>query len=697
MGTRKPEDIRTLAVVSHGGAGKTSLTEAMLFDTGAISRMGKVEDKNTVSDFDAEEHKRQISISTAVTTLSHKGRTLYVLDTPGFADFQGEQVCALRVADSALLVVSGVHGVEVQTQRAWDQAEDLKIPALFFVSKMDREHADFEKTLSEIQESLSDRALPLFLPMGQEASFKGLVDVLSGKAYQYKADGSKAFEEVPVPSDLQDQAQKVRDTLVERIVEADDDLMMRYLDGEELTQEELAGALRKAVLGRLVFPVLPGSTTLNVGVCQLLDVVAEVLPSPLEMAPRAALKGEGAETTVAPDPQAPFYALCFKVMVDPYVGKLSFLRVFSGKLTSDQNILNVTRGEEERISSFRLMKGKDGEEVKDICVGDILTIPKLDSTQVGDTLSVKGQELRFPPIAFPKPVYSVAVTPKSRADEDKLGNAMHKVLEEDRTLGFLKNPETGDSVFSGMGDLHLDIVLSRIKERYKVELDTHTPKVPYRETIKKTAKAQGKYKKQTGGRGQYGDVWFELAPAEKSSGVTFLDRVVGGVVPKNFIPAAEKGLREAAAKGVLAGYPAVDFSCAIFDGSYHDVDSSEMAFKIAASMAFKKAFTEAAPVLQEPIMNVEVTVPEECLGDVMGDFNSRRGRIAGIDSNGKLQVVKAQCPLSELFRYAIILRSMTSGRGNFTMEFSHYEEVPAETAKKVIAAAAAERKTEEEE
>ena len=697
MGTRKPEDIRTLAVVSHGGAGKTSLTEAMLFDTGAISRMGKVEDKNTVSDFDAEEQKRQISISTAVATLSHKGKTLFVLDTPGFADFQGEQVCALRVADVALLVVSGVHGVEVQTQRGWDQAENLKIPALFFVSKMDREHADYAKAVQEIQESLSDRALPLFLPLGQEASFKGVVDVLSSKAYQYKADGSKAFQETSVPEDLQEAVQKARDTLVERIVEADDELMMRYLDGEELSLEELTGALRKALRDRLVFPVLPGSSTLNVGVMQLLDVAADILPSPLEMAPRTAQKADGTEVSVAPNPQAPFSALCFKVMVDPYVGKLSFLRVFSGKLASDQTIFNVTRGEEERISSFRLMKGKDGEETKEICVGDILTIPKLDSTHVGDTLSVKGQDLRFPPIAFPKPVYSVAVTPKSRADEDKLGNAMHKVLEEDRTLGFLKNPETGDSVFSGMGDLHLDIMLSRIKERYKVELDTHTPKVPYRETIKKTAKAQGKYKKQTGGRGQYGDVWFELAPAEKSSGVTFVDRVVGGVVPKNFIPAAEKGLREAASKGVLAGFQAVDFTCAIFDGSYHDVDSSEMAFKIAASMAFKKAFVDAAPVLQEPIMNVEVTVPEECLGDVMGDFNSRRGRIMGIDSNGKLQIVKAQCPLSEMFRYAIILRSMTSGRGNFTMDFSHYEEVPADTAKKVIAAAAAERKAEEEE
>jgi elongation factor G len=407
------------------------------------------------------------------------------------------------------------------------------------------------------------------------------------------------------------------------------------------------------------------------------------------------MKGDE-EIEIAPDINAPFMSLCFKVMVDPYVGKLSFVRVFSGKLTNDQTIFNVNRNEEERISSFRSLRGKEGTEVKEIVTGDIVAIPKLDSAAVGDTLSVKGQSAVFSSIEFPKPVYSVAVTPKSRADEDKLGNAVRKILDEDKTLDFIKHPETNDSVLSGMGDMHLDIALSRIKDRYKVDLDTATPRVPYRETIKKTAKAQGKYKKQTGGRGQYGDVHFELSPREKGSGVTFEDKVVGGVVPKNFIPAAEKGLREAAAKGVLAGYQAVDFNCAIFDGSYHDVDSSEMAFKIAASMAFKKAFVDAAPILMEPIMNVAVTVPEDYVGDVMGDFNSRRGRIMGIDPDGKMQIVKAQCPQAEMFRYAIILRSMTSGRGSFTMEFSHYEEVPAEIAKKIIEAAERERKEEED-
>ncbi|MCX7827824.1 MAG: elongation factor G [Thermanaerothrix sp.] len=696
MGTRKPEDIRTVALLSHGGAGKTSLAEAVLFDAGLITRMGKVEDKNTVSDFDAEEHKRQISIGTSLLTVPYKGKTLYVLDTPGFSDFQGEQICALKVVDSAVIVVSGVHGVEVQTQRCWEGAEAEGIPVVFYVSKMDREHADYDKVVGELRESFSDRVAPLFVPIGQEASFKGVVDVLSLKAYTYKGDGSKSFEVGDVPGDLKDKVSGLRDSLVERIVEADDELMMRYLDGDEISYEELVPALRKAVRERMVFPVIPGSSVVNVGVVQFLDMVADVLPSPVEMAPRKMLKPDGSEALLTPNPDGPFYALCFKVMVDPYVGKLSFIRVFSGKNTADHGVFNVNRGEEDRVSAFRLMRGKEGEDVKEVVTGDIVAIPKLEKAQVGDTLSLKGQDMKFPPISFPKPVYSVAVTPKSRADEDKLGNAIHKMLDEDRTLSFTKNPETGDSVLSGMGDLHIDIVLSKIKDRYKVELDTKTPKVPYREAIKKSAKAQGKYKKQTGGRGQYGDVWFELTPGERGSGIVFQDRIVGGVVPKNFIPAAEKGLREAAAKGVLAGYPAVDFVCALYDGSYHDVDSSEMAFKIAASMAFKKAFMDASPVLLEPIMNVEVTVPEECLGDVMGDFNGRRGRIMGIDSNGKLQVVKAQCPLAEMFRYAIILRSMTSGRGTFTMDFSHYEEVPSDIAKKVIAAAAAERKEEEE-
>ena len=695
MGTRKPEDIRSIALISHGGAGKTTLNEAFLFDAGQISRIGRIEDKNTVSDFDSEEQKRGISISTALSTIPYKNKTLYVLDTPGFADFVGEQRCAMRVADGALVLVNATAGVEVQTQSVWEFAETFETPAIFFISKLDRENTDFDEVVEDIRENISDRATPLFLPIGKELQFKGLVNVLTGKSYTYKGDGTKEFTEGEVPADMADAVAAARETLVERAVEADDELMMRYLDGEEISEEELLAVLRKAVCARTIYPVIPGSATANIGIMQLMDVIADYMPSPKDMLRRAALKGEEV-VNIPPDENGHFLGFVFKVMVDPYVGKLSFVKVFSGHLTSDQPIYNVTQDQEERISSFRQMKGKESVEIKEIILGDIVAIPKLESAIAGDTLGTKGEVLQFRPIKFPKPVYSVAVLPKSRADEDKLGNAITKTLKEDRTLSFVKDPETNDAVLSGMGDMHLDIMLSKIKERYKVDLETRTPKVPYRETIKKKASAQGKHKKQSGGRGQYGDVWFELAPLEKNAGIQFIDRVVGGAVPKNFIPAAEKGLRESAAKGFLAGFPATDFSCAIFDGSYHDVDSSEMAFKIAASLAFKKCMEQAMAILMEPVMNVEVRVPEDCLGDVMGDFNSRRGRIMGIDSEGKLQIVKAQCPLSEMFRYAIILRSMTSGRGSFSMEYSHYEEVPADIAKKVIDQAAKDKVEEEE-
>lgn len=694
MGTRKPEDTRTIAVAAHGGAGKTSLVEAMLYDAGAIGRLGKIEEGNTVSDFDLEEQKRQISINTSVITFDYKGKNLFVLDTPGYADFVGELRSGMRVADSVVILVSGVDGVEVQTEKAYDFASDFSIPVIFFINKLDRDNADYDKTLKEIQQVLTDKALPLFLPIGQESNFKGVVNVLSGKAYVYKGGGSKEFEESTPPADLEDKLAAAKEALIERIVEVDDDLMMRYLDSEELKEEELTAALKKAVFQRVVMPVLPGSAIANVGVFQLLDVISDVLPSPVDMFPRKAINAEGKEIEVKPDPDEKFSSLCFKVMVDPYVGKLSFIRVFSGKLASDQSVYIVNKKVEERISSLRFMKGKEGKDVKEVIVGDIVAIPKLQNAAVGDTIAVKGVDFLFPPIQFPNPVYSLAVVPKSRADEDKLSNAIHRMLEEDPTLRYEKNIETGDHLLSGMGDLHLDIVLSRIKERYGVELETRLPRVPYRETIRKPSKAQGKYKKQTGGRGQYGDVWLELQPLERGSGLQFEDRIVGGVVPKQYIPAVEKGLREAAQKGVLAGYPAIDFKAILYDGSYHEVDSSEMAFKIAASMAFKKCFVEASPVLLEPIMNVEVVVPEEYLGDVMGDLNSRRGRIMGIESRGRFQVVKAQVPLAEMFRYAIVLRSMTSGRGNFSMEFSHYEEVPQDLAKKIIAQAQVESEEE---
>ncbi len=685
MGNRQPENTRNFAIAAHGGAGKTSLVEAMLFDNGVTTRMGRIEDGNTVSDFSQEEQKRQISINTSIVAMERNGKQFFILDTPGFADFVGEMRSAVRVADALLIAVSGVSGIEVQTDKAWETGSEFALPTAFYISRLDRENSDFGKVLADIRSDYSDKAAAVFLPIGAEASFRGVVDLLRNKAYIYQTDGSGKFAEEDIPADMADEAAAARENLVENIVEADDELMMRYLDGETIAEEELLPALRKAVQTRALLPVFPGSATVNVGIHQIMDFIADFFPSPLESRKRAATRGADS-VEIAPDAGGQFSAICFKVMVDPYVGKLSFLRVNSGTLTSDSPIFNVSKGEDERISSFKFMTGKEGRDVKEIAVGDIVAIPKLHSVQVGDTLSVKGATAAFLPIDFPKPVYSVAVIAKSRADEDKLGNAINRTLEEDPSLTFEKNSETGDSVLSGMGDMHIEIVLSRLKERYGVDLETKTPQVPYRETIKKTAEAQGKHKKQTGGHGQYGDVHIRYSPLERGEGFVFEDNIVGGAIPKGYIPAVEKGLRENIAKGPLAGFPVTDFKATLFFGSYHDVDSSEMSFKLAARLSFRKGIMEAGPVLLEPIMEVEVTVPEEYLGDIMGDFNSRRGRILGTDSKGHQQVVKAQCPLAEMFRYAIVLRSMTSGRGTFTMQFAHYEEVPGEIAKKVIAA-----------
>jgi len=684
---RTPENTRSFAIAGHGGSGKTALIEAMLFSNGNITRMGKSESGNTVSDFSAEEQKRQISISTSLMTMERSGKTLFCLDTPGFADFVGEMSAALTIADTAIIVLSAVSGIEVQTNRAWDTTCDTKTPAAFYISRMDRENADFEKVLMDIQTEFSDRALPVLMPLGKETNLKGVVSVLKKKAYLYPLDGSGKFQETDVPADMQQAVDSTREAITEAIVEVDDALMERYLDGGEISESEFFGALRKAIAERKFFPVVAGASTANVGIHQLLDFIVDCFPSPLNMHPQAAREGEK-EVLIKNDTSAQFSSRCFKIMVDPYVGKLSYIRVISGTLTSEGNsIYNAERGEEERISSFKFMCGKEGKDVKEIIAGDILALPKIQSTKVGDTLTQKGgAKWTFPAILFPKPVYSVAVVAKSRADEDKLGNAIARTLEEDPCLTFEKNLETRDSVLSGMGDMHIGIVLSKMKERYGVELDTKTPQVPYRETIRKSTEAQGKHKKQTGGRGQFGDVYIRYIPLSRGEGFIFEDKITGGAIPNNYIPAVEKGLREYMMKGPLAGFPVVDFKAELYFGSYHDVDSSELSFKLATRLSFKKGILEANPVLLEPIMNVEVVVPEQYLGDVMGDFNGRRGRISGTDSHGKLQVVKAQAPLAEMFRYAIILRSMTSGQGNFSMSISHYEEVPPDIAKKVIAA-----------
>ena len=695
MGSRKPDDIRSFALCAHGGAGKTSLAEAMLFCNKQISRMGNVQNGNTVSDFQSEEQKRQISISTSLLTLERAGKLFYVLDAPGYADFTGEMSAAIRVADTAVILVSSVGGIEVQTSRAWEYAGHHNAPVAFVISKMDRENADFEKVLADIKSQFSQNALPVLLPIGAAEKFKGVVDIIKGKAYIYKTDGSGSFTEENIPDDLKGMAESAREALVEAAVEMEDALMEKYLEGESISDEELSRTLKQAVAKKRIMPVFALSSTLNIGVSNFLDFAAEYFPSPVDIGAVEAKEGDKV-IKVEPKLDAPFSALCFKVLADPYVGKLSFIRVYSGTLSSEgNNIYNVKKGEDERISSFKQMTGKDGKDIKEIIAGDIVAIPKLQSAKVGHTLAVKGGfNAQFAHIEYPKPVYSVAIVAKTRADEDKLGNAISRVLEEDRGLTFEKNAETRDNVLSGMGDMHIAIVLAKMKERYGVDLDVKVPQVPYRETIRKVAEAQGKHKKQSGGHGQYGDVYIRYSPLERGAGFEFVDSVVGGAVPRNFIPAVEKCLREYMNAGPLAGFPVVDFKADLYYGSYHDVDSSEMSFKLATRLSFKKGIMDANPVLLEPIMDVEVTVPDQLMGTIMGDFNSRRGRIMGMEGHGKLQVVKAQVPLSEMFRYAIDLRSMTSGEGSFSMEYSHYEEVPGDIAKKVIAA---HKKEEEEE
>ena len=679
----KTEDIRSIAIVAHGSAGKTSLAEALLFDAGVTTRRGSVENGNTVSDYTAEEQKRQISISTSLLNYDYKGKKVFVLDVPGYADFIGDLRSSLRVAGSAVMVVSAVDGIEVQTEKAWEFAQEFETSTIFFINKMDRENADYNGVYEQIRANLTKGAYRFMLPIGSEDSFKGVVDVLKDIAYVYSDDSGK-FEEQGIPEDMISDAHRARGYLVEAIVEEDEEMMMRYLDGEDIPIDELLPVLQRCIYKCKIFPVMPGSALKNIGVRQLMDLIVDYLPSPLEMRERPAVKGEEKEITIKPDDNATFSGLCFKVLVDPYVGKLSYVRVNSGKLTTDEPIFNVSTGQEERVSTFKIMQGKDSVDVKEVTTGMIVAIPKLQSTRAGDTLGKAGSTVLYPAIKFPRPVYSVAVDPESRADEDKLGTAVRRITEEDPTVSFEKNAETNDNILSGMGNLHLDIVLAKLKDRFGVNLKTRVPQVAYRETIRKSAKAQGKHKKQTGGHGQYGDVYIEFSPLERGEGFVFEDKITGGTVPRQYIPAVEKGLRECLNKGVLAAFPTVDFKASLYFGSYHDVDSSEMAFKTAAHLAFKKGMAEASPILLEPIMDVKVIVPDQYLGEIMGDFNTRRGRIMGVDTLGHLQVVNAQVPQAEMFQYAINLRSMTSGRGTYEMNFSHYDPVPDEITKKIV-------------
>lgn len=690
------QEIRNVALLSHMGAGKTSLVEGLLFAAGAISRLGKVEDGNTVSDFDSEEIRRRCSLQATPLYLFWKEHKINLIDTPGLLDFIGEIQSALPAVEGAFMLVSAVAGVEVGTELYWQNLEKRNIPRAFFINKIDKENTDFNKTLNELTEAFGKSVIPVQIPIGKEASFKGVADLLRMKALYFQEQTGK-FEEQEIPEELKKEAERAREKLIEAVTESDDTLLEKYLEGQEISEEELKTGLRKAIRECKVFPVLTGSAIRNQGSAALLDFILDYFPSPLDLGEvQATDPRTQSEITLKIDPQGPLAALVWKTMADPYVGKINVLKIVSGTLRPDSRVWNSTKEIEEKVAQPFYLRGKTQEGAQEIIAGDIGAVSKLAETKTGDTLCLKDQPILLPPIEYPKPVLSASVKPKSKGDEEKISNALARMMEEDPTIDVYRDTEVGQTILSGLGQSHLEATVERMKRKFGVDVILEPPKVAYKETIRTTVKAEGKYKKQTGGHGQYGHCFLEISPLERGKGFEFENRIVGGVIPKQYIPAVEKGVREAMEKGVLAGYPVIDIKVAVYDGSYHPVDSSELAFKIASSMAFKKGVADAKPVLLEPIMSVEVRVPEAYMGDVISDLNSKRGRILGMEAVGRTQVIKAQVPLAEMPTYANDLTSITQGRGYYTMEFSHYEEVPTQIAEGIIEKAQKEKEEEKE-
>ena len=674
------EQMRNVVLLSHSGAGKTSLSEAMLYSSGAITRLGKVDQGNTTSDYDPDEAKRNISIYLSLVPCEWQGLKVNLFDTPGYADFVGEVMAAVRVADGAVIVVCAASGVEVGTELVWDYAEERKLPRLVFVNKINREIADFLKALAELQANFGKRCLPVSLPIGAQQNFTGVVDLVTMKAYSQNQEGE-------IPDSLRSQAEEFREKLVEAVAETDDNLIAKYLEGEVLTEEEIRRGLRVATLSGQVVPVLVGSALENLGTTILLDSINHYLPSPQDRDHISATNTQlKQEETISPDPTAPLAALVFKTSADPYVGKLTYFRVYAGTLYSDSTVWNAAKNCQERIGQLFVLRGKAQEPVPHLVAGDVGAVAKLAETSTGDTLCGRDHPLALPAIEFPHSTMSMAVHPKTKADLDKLGSSLSRLAEEDPSLQVRREADTMETILSGMGETHLDVVAEKMLRKFGVNVRIETPKVPYKETITNSARAEYKHKKQTGGHGQYAHVFLELESLPRGAGCEFSNRIVGGAVPKNYIPAVEKGVLEAVHEGVLARYPVVDIKVTLYDGTYHTVDSSDMAFKIAGAHALRKGLSEGQPVLLEPIMSMRITVPESFTGDIMGDLNSKRAKVMGMTPQGGWSVIEAQAPLAEVQRYAIDLRSMTQGRGSFQMELSHYDEVPAHVAQRVIAA-----------
>jgi len=678
MGNLKPEAIRNVILLGHGSSGKTSLSEALLFDTGTTSRLGSIEEKNTVSDYDEEEHARGLSVNLSVLPCDWDGKRINLLDPPGYTDFVGEVLNGLRAADSAILVVCAASGVEVGAELQWQYADEAQVPRMVFVNKMDRDNASFARTLEQLRTKFDARFVPVALPIGSSTSFSGIIDLLAMKAY-VGADG----EEQDTPADMRDAAGTARMEMMEYAAEADDELMMKYLDDEDLTDEEIAAALATACRSGDIVPVLTGSATKNIGMRRLLDAIARFLPSPIDGPIEITERTSGETVSIEPNPTEPLVVQVFKTLADPFVGKLTYFRVFSGTLSSDSRVYNVNKDAEERVAQLFMVRGKEQVPVDRVQAGDLGAVAKLSETATGDTLTDRGTPYVMPAIEYPEPLYSVAVFPKTKADLDKLGTGLARLVEEDPTLRVERNSETNEMILSGMGDSHIQIAARHLASKFGVEIRTELPTIAYRETITKVTQAQGRHKKQTGGRGQFGDVWIRFEPQERGAGFSFESEVFGGAVPRQYIPAVEKGLREIIETGVVAGYPTVDLKAVIYDGSYHSVDSSEMAFRLAAHLAFRNAIPQAGPVLLEPVYNIVVTVPEEYMGDILGDLNTRRGRVQGMENVRGNGVVTAQVPLAEIQRYATDLRSMTQGRGYFAMTFSHYDIVPSHLVEEI--------------
>jgi len=682
------EFIRNIAITGHGGDGKTSITEAALFLSGVNTRLGKVDDGSSLMDFEPEEVKRGGSILASIANFPWDKHLIYWIDTPGYANFIGDTKACMRVVDGSVVVVSANDGVKVQTNTVWDYADEYEIPRVVFINRMDSERANFETTLEDLESNFKDiRMVPLYYPIGKEANFKGIIDLMAQKAYIFADDASGKFETQDIPGDLADTVASFRERMIETLVEADDEIMEKYLEGNELTNEELLACLKKGTCERQFVPVVCGSAAKNIGVAQLIDLAVAALPSPIDRGPVKGKKpGTDEEITRDPSPDAPFSAFVFKTITDPFAGRLTIFRVYSGTVHADSTLYNATKDVKERIGQIFRLVGKKQEGVGSASVGELIAVAKLKETTTGDTFCDEKDPIVYEPAKLPNPMITFALKPKSRGDEDKVASALQRMMEEDLTIQLGRDEQTRELLITGMGQLHIETTLEKLKRKFGVEVDLSLPKVPYKETIKKTVKGViYRHKKQTGGHGQFAEVHFDISPLPRGKGFEFENALTGMNVPRGFVPAVEKGILEAMASGVVAGYPVVDVKVRFYDGKSHEVDSSEMAFKIAASMCFKKGVQEANPVLLEPIMQMEIITPEENLGDIMGDINSRRGKVLGMDSKGKYQIVKALVPMSEVLQYAPDLRSMTGGRGNFTMEFSHYEEVPAHLKDKIVA------------